>query len=58
MNYFISYWYVSGSNSGFENLFLKLNRKIENGEDISLIEERILKINGYSTVKIVNYQSE
>ena len=56
VTYFISYAYVAGSYSGFGNMMMRLQREIENLEDIKQIEERILNARHYSTVTIINFQ--
>ena len=54
--YFISYSYVAGSYTGFDNMMIRLQRKIENLDDIKQIEERILNARHHSTVKIISFQ--
>ena len=56
-NYFISYWYKVGNNTGFDNCKAKDCKQINNvSEDILELEQKICRHNNFDKVSIINYK--
>lgn len=54
--YFVSYYYIDGSFSGFDNAILTPPEKLDNIAPLQKIEDLIRKAHNHSTVKILYFE--